>query len=165
MLSSIPLAVCAAAAVAAAGCGGAKPSPPAPRAPPATFSPPDTAGLVRVRFAPGTTSGLVNDSLGSGETRGYLLGADQGQLMLVHAITWPVRQDGSASPAATVRVYWVAEGRELVVPFGPGALWSGRLPESGDYVVQVSATAPTAYTLAVQIPRRLTPGAADPTAA
>ncbi len=165
MLSSIRLAVCAAAAVAAAGCGGAKPAAPAPRAAPATFSPPDTAGLVRVRFARGTTSGLVNDSLGSSETRGYLLGADQGQVMLVHAITWPVRQDGSAAPAATVRVYSVAEGLELVVPFGPGALWSGRLPESGDYVVQVSATAPTAYTLAVQIPRRLTPGAADPTAA
>jgi hypothetical protein len=155
------LAIGAAAVVVAAGCGGART---APTAVPASSSPADTTGLLRVRFARGTTSGLVNDSLRAGETRGYLLGAEQGQVMMVHAITWPVRRSGTAPPAATVRVYSVAEGRELTVPSGAGPLWSGRLPASGDYVARVSATGPTAYTLAVQIPRRLTPGAEDPTA-
>jgi hypothetical protein len=105
----------------------------------------------------------VNDSLRAGEARGYLIGAEQGQVMMVHAITWPLRQ--GESPASTVRVYSVAEGRELTAPAGAGQLWSGRLPSSGDYTVQVSATGPTAYTLAVQIPRRLSPTEGDPTAA
>ncbi len=155
------LTVVAAAATGAA-CGGARTAAMTP-APPS--SPSDTTGLVRVRFARGTTSGIVNDSLRAGETRGYVIGAEREQVMMVHAITWPVRR-GEAPPAsASVRVYSVADGSELPVPGGPGPLWSGRLPASGDFVVRVSATGPTAYTLAVQIPRRLTIGGSDPTAA
>lgn len=154
-----------ASAVLGVGCGGT--TRPAEMAAPAALpaSPADTTGLFRVRFARGTTSGIVNDSLGTGETRGYLIGAQQGQVMMVHAITWPVRR-GEAPPAtAMVRVYSVAGGDELIAPAGPGSLWSGRLPGTGDFVVRVSATQPTAYTLAVQIPRRLSVGAGDPTAA
>ena len=165
MQSPIPLAAFA-AALTAAGCGGAKATPEAaPAAISASTSPSDTVGLFRVRFARGTTSGLVNDSLRAGDTRGYLIGAERGQVMMVHAITWPVLQGGAPQPAATVRVYSVAEGQELAAPAGTGPLWSGRLPSSGDYAVRVSATGPTAYTLAVQIPRRLTPTYEDPTAA
>jgi hypothetical protein len=117
-----------------------------------------------VQFARGTTSGLVDDSLGAGDTRGYLIGAEQAQVMMVHAITWKERPGQPAEPP-TVRVYSVGEGRELTVPAGAGPLWSGRLPSSGDYAVRVSAASPTAYTLSVQIPRRLSPTEADPTAA
>lgn len=152
------------AALTLAGCGGTRATPEAaPAAVAPSTAPWDTTGLLRVRFARGTTSGLVNDSLRAGEARGYLIGAEQGQVMMVHAITWPLRQ--GESPASTVRVYSVAEGRELTAPAGAGQLWSGRLPSSGDYTVQVSATGPTAYTLAVQIPRRLSPTEGDPTAA
>lgn len=154
-----------AALTTAAACGGSRPAPRAAAPAAASPSPTDTTGMVRVRFARGTTSGLVNDSLGAGETRGYLLGAERGQVLMVHAITWPVRRAGDAPPAATVRVFSIAEGWELTVPAGAGPLWSGRLPASGDYAVWVSAEGPAAYTLAVQIPRRLTPGPGDPTAA
>ena len=165
MRSPIHLAAFA-AALSAAGCGGAKTTPEAaPAAIGASTSPSDTVGLFRVQFARGTTSGLVNDSLRAGDTRGYLIGAERGQVMMVHAITWPVLQGEAPQPAATVRVYSVAEGQELATPAGTGPLWSGRLPSSGDYAVRVSATGPTAYTLAVQIPRRLTPTSGDPTAA
>ena len=166
MLAAIRL-VLGAVALSGVACGKAATVPTAApvAAAPAAASPADTTGLVRVRFARGTTSGLVNDSLRAGESRGYVLGAEQAQVMMVHAITWPVRQGGSPPPAAMVRVYSVAEGRELAVPGGGGALWSGRLPSSGDYVVRVSADGPAAYTLAVQIPRRLTPGVGDPTSA
>jgi hypothetical protein len=154
-----------AVALTVAGCGGAKAT---PEAAPAAIAPPtspwDTTGLLRVRFARGTTSGLVDDSLGQGDTGGYLIGAEQAQVMMVHAITW-AQQQGSPTPAATVRVYSVVEGRELTAPSAAGPLWSGRLPSSGDYAVRVSATGPTAYTLSVQIPRRLTPSSGDPTAA
>jgi hypothetical protein len=152
-----------ASAVLGVACGGsARPAEraAAPAALPA--SPSDTTGLLRVRFARGTTSGILNDSLQAGEVRGYLIGAEQAQVMMVHAITWPVRP-GEA--VATVRVYSVADGSELTGPSGPGPLWSGRLPGTGDFVVRVSATQPTAYTLAVQIPRRLSAGGGDPTAA
>ncbi len=124
----------------------------------------DTAGLMRVRFARGTTSGILNDSLQAGETRGYLIGADRGQVMMAHAITWPVRQGQDPPAAATVRVMAVDGGAEAAAS-GTGGLWSGRLPLTGDYIVQVSASQPTAYTLAVQIPRPLEVGPGDPTAA
>ncbi len=166
MPTLIRLGALALAALAVACGGSARPAEraAAPAALP-TASPSDTTGLVRVRFARGTTSGIVNDSLRAGEVRGYLLGAEQGQVMMAHAITWPVRQ-GEAPPAtATVRVYSVAYGGELTTPSAQGALWSGRLPATGDFVVRVSATQATAYTLAVQIPRRLTAGGSDPTAA
>ena len=164
---SSPLQLAALAAlVLGMGCSGTTTRAATRAAAPATASSPtDTAGLHRVRFARGTTSGLVNDSLRAGETRGYLLGAEQGQVMMVHAITWPVREGGSRAPSATVRVFSVAEGWELTVPAGGGPLWSGRLPATSDYAVWVSAEGPVAYTLAVQIPRRLTPTAGDPTAA
>lgn len=155
------------AALSVAGCGGNTATPEAaPAAVSAATSPSDTTGLLRVRFPRGTTSDLVNDSLrAAGDTRGYLIGAERGQVMMVHAITWPARQDGSPPPSATVRVYSVDEGREMTAPAGAGPLWSGRLPATGDYAVRVSATGPAAYTLAVQIPRRLTPTAGDPNAA
>jgi hypothetical protein len=152
-----------ASTVIGVACGGsARPAERAAAPAALPVSPSDTTGLLRVRFARGTTSGILNDSLRAGEIRGYLIGAEQGQVMMVHAITWPVRP-GEA--VATVRVYSVADGSELTDPSGPGPLWSGRLPGTGDFVVRVSATQPTAYTLAVQIPRRLSAGGDDPTAA
>ena len=169
----------AALAVVAAACGG-RARPAVTREAPATGQPAasgpassrpaavpagDTTGLLRVRFARGTTSGIVNDSLQDGETQGYLIGAEQGQVMMAHAITWPVRERESAPAAATVRVFSVLDGSELSAPFGAGALWSGRLPATGDFIVRVSATGATAYTLAVQIPRRLSVGGGHPTAA
>jgi hypothetical protein len=165
MRTLIRLVVASAALGVACG-GGARPMDraAAPVAAPAA-APSDTSGLLRVRFARGTTSGILNDSVQAGESRGYLIGAEQGQVMMVHAITWPVRQ-GEAPPAtAVVRVYSVGDGGELTTVSGPGPLWSGRLPGTGDFVVRVNATEPTAYTLAVQIPRRLSVGGGDPTAA
>ena len=158
-----PFRLAVALAILGIACGGG--ARPAERAAAPAALADDTTGLLRVRFARGTTSGIVNDSLRAGETRGYLIGAEQEQVMMVHAITWPVRQGEAAPATATVRVYALAGGSELADPSGPGPLWSGRLPGTGDFVVRVSTTQPTAYTLAVQIPRRLSPGEGDPTAA
>lgn len=136
----------------------------APSALPAA-APIDTTSLVRVRFARGTTSGIVDDSLAQGETRGYVLGALQGQVMLAHAIAWPGPRGGPPPGGAVVRVYWTADGRELSHPAGPGPLWSGRLPATGDYAVRVTAPDTTVgYTLAVQIPRRVVVDRENPTA-
>jgi hypothetical protein len=160
-------------AVAAVGLSSYLACAPARTAGPAAISPPpaasaggaiDTIGLPRIRFARGTTSGLLDDSLSGGATRSYVLGATQGQVMLAHAIAWPVAERLHPPPEPEVRVYDVASGRELASPRAEPEVWSARLPLTGDYVVRVTVAAPTAYTLAVQIPRRVEVSPAAPLA-
>jgi hypothetical protein len=159
---------CLIVAIAAAACargGGAapgQPSPPAART--AATTPIDTVGLPRVRFAQGTTSGILDDSLAAGATRSYLVGARQGQVMLAHAIAWPVAERLHPPPEPVVRVFAAATGRELPSPRVEPEVWSARLPADGDYVVRVTAGAKTTYTLAVQIPREVQVSADQPTA-
>jgi hypothetical protein len=162
---------CLIAAIAAAACargGGTAPGQPSPAAAPAArtaaMTPIDTVGLPRVRFAQGTTSGILDDSLAAGATRSYLVGARQGQVMLAHAIAWPVAERLHPPPEPVVRVFAAATGRELPSPRAEPEVWSARLPEDGDYVVRVTASARTTYTLAVQIPRQVQVSADQPTA-
>jgi len=144
--------------------GTATPAAPAPAAASARPAALETTGLPRIRFARGTTSHILDDSLPAGATRSYVLGAGQGQVMLAHAIAWPVAERLHPPPEPEVRVYDVATGRELPSPRAEPEVWSARLPLTGDYVVRVTATAATAYTLAVQIPQRVEVSSAVPTA-
>lgn len=145
-----------ASGLAVGGCArGGSPAPATPTAAAAHLAI-DTVGLPRIRFTPGSTSGILDDSLGTGVTRSYVLGADQGQVMLVHAIAWPVEERQHPPPEPTVRVFFAASGAELPTPRAEPEIWSARLPQSGDYIVRVTAEAPTSYTLSVQIPRRVT---------
>jgi hypothetical protein len=144
--------VCLAALTLAPGCAGGSRARTEPG--PAWAAVADTTGMTRVRFARGTTSGILNDSLPVRGEHAYLLGALQGQVMLAHAIAWTDAPGGKSGETA-VRVFR-PDGAELRAPGGPGALWTGRLPLSGDYVVRVRASGgPASYTLAVQIPRRV----------
>jgi hypothetical protein len=150
--------VLALGALAACSRGATRPerSPGSPS--PASGAPstlPDTTGATHIRFARGTTSGILNDRLAAGGTRRYLLEALQGQVMLAHAIAWPAPKSNAAAPETSVRVFAVTSGRELPAKGGPGPLWFGRLPSGGEYLVWVAVIAPTSYTLAVQIPRRV----------
>jgi hypothetical protein len=155
----------AAVGLALASCRSAgTPDVPTPAATPGAAAPIDTAGLPRIRFGRGTTSGTLDDSLPAGATRSYVLEAKQGQVMLVHAIAWPVAERSHPPPEPAVRVLEAATGRELTSPKAEPEVWSGRLPLSGDYVVRVTAAAPTSYTLAVQIPRRVEVTPDQPTA-
>lgn len=150
-----------------AGCGGghsADTPAPAPSAAPAAVAPIDTAGLPRIRFSRGTTSGIHNDRLAAGATRSYALYAQGGQIMLAHAIGWPVAEAEHPPADPEVRVLEAATGRELPSPRAEPEIWSGRLPATGDFIVRVTASAATAYTLAVQIPRRVELSPAEPTA-
>jgi len=157
---SMRLLVCL--VVAGAACSGAGPQPTVTALPAA--APIDTTGLARIRFARGTTSGILNDSLPARETRSYVLGALQGQVMLVHAIAWSDPAGRHPAGEATVRVFRGVDGAELRSSAGDGDQWSGRLPSSGDFVVRVTAgAAPVSYTLAVQIPRRVVVDQENPT--
>ena len=165
---------CVIAAVAGAACahgGSTSPRGQPPYAPSSAApagrgagGPIDTAGLTRVRFARGTTSGILEDSLVAGATRSYLVGARLGQVMLAHAIAWPVAERLRPPPEPVVRVFAAATGNELPSPRAEPEVWSARLPEDGDYVVRVTAADRTTYTLAVQIPREVTVSAEQPTA-
>jgi hypothetical protein len=156
-------------AIALTGCAGSGGRPaedaPAPAQTPAgPFHPIDTVGLPRIRFAHGTTSGILDDSLPAGATRSYVLFAQQGQVMLAHAIGWPVAERLRPPPEPVVRVFEAATGQELPSPRAEPEVWSARLARTGDYVVRVTAAAPTAYTLSVQIPRRVEVSEAEATA-
>jgi hypothetical protein len=149
------------------GCGGGhstETAAPAPSAAPAAVAPIDTTGLPRIRFSRGTTSGIHDDKLQAGATRNYVLYAQGGQIMLAHAISWPVAEAEHPPPDPEVRVLEAATGRELPSPRAQPEIWSGRLPATGDFIVRVTASTPTAYTLAVQIPRRLEVSPGEPTA-
>lgn len=157
------------AAIVLTGCSGSGGRPaeeaPAPaQAVAGPFQPIDTAGLPRIRFAHGTTSGILDDSLAAGATRSYVVGAQQGQVMLAHAISWPVAERLHPPPEPVVRVFEAATGQELPSPRAEPEVWSARLARTGDYVVRVTAAAPTAYTLSVQIPRRVEMSQAEATA-
>ena len=143
------------AGLALAACGGSTSRTSAtPAAAPARLAV-DTVGLPRIRFSRGSTSGILDDSLTAGDTRAYVLEAEEGQVMLVHAIAWPVEEQQHPPPEPAVRVYAAANGTELPTPRAEPEVWSARLPQSGAYVVRVTAEAPTRYTLAVQIPRQV----------
>jgi len=130
--------------------------PPLPTAIPATPTP----APVRVRFATGATSTtLTNQSIAAGGVLRYVLGAASGQALLAE-IT-PLTAAGGLS----LTVY--GAGGALLGRTAPGVLaWSGALPASGDYVIEVSnAGAPAAFNLAVTIPRRVTIPAGETTVA
>ena len=149
------------------GCGGvhsADTPAPAPSADRASVAPIDTAGLPRIRFFRGTTSATHDDKLRAGATRSYVLYAQGGQIMLAQAIGWPVAEAEHPPADPEVRVLEAATGRELPSPHAEPQIWSGRLPATGDFIVRVTASAATAYTLAVQIPKRVEISPAEPTA-
>jgi hypothetical protein len=150
------------------GCRGggrsAETAAPAPSPAAAAVAPIDTAGLPRIRFSRGTTSGIHDDKLEAGATRSYVLFAQGGQIMLVHAISWPVAEAEHPPADPEVRVFEAATGRELPSPRAEPEIWSGRLPATGEFIVRVIVSTPTAFTLAVQIPRRVELSPGEPTA-
>ena len=118
----------------------------APNAPPpAAAAAAPTAGTAgrhrrppRIRFARGTTSGILDDSLAAGATRSYLVGARRGQVMLAHAIAWPVAERLHPPPEPVVRVFAAATGtRASLAARGAGGLVGAvargrRLRRAGD---------------------------------
>jgi hypothetical protein len=150
------------------------PTQPQPEPPTATSVPP-TAALqavtppadsTRVEFATGTTSKSVDGELNAAQTKSYLLRARGGQKMRVDV--W--------SPNADVylEIYGL-DGQVLVESTQKATTWSGNLPTSQDYVVEVTAGGgQTSFTVTFVIDALVTtpgatttvaPGELDPHAA
>ena len=99
----------------------------------------------RVRFARGRTTATYKNSVVRGTRDRYTLGARAGQKMTVH-IT-------SVERNAVFTIY--TPGGGTLEGAGEGAdasKWSGALPASGDYVIEVGGTRGNAtYTLKVTV--------------
>jgi hypothetical protein len=97
----------------------------------------------RVRFARGRTTTVIKDAVVRGTRDRYILGARAGQTLIVH-IT-------SLENNAVFDIY--ARGGKRVLDGAQEATdWTGELPRSGDYVIEVGGTRGNAsYTLEVTI--------------
>ena len=95
------------------------PNPPAPPHP----------TIKRIRFAPGTISATVNGTVAPGASNEYVLSANAGQPMYITT--------DSAVPV-TISV-WGADGTVLLSPMPGASTFSGDLPSTQDYFIQVDA--------------------------
>jgi hypothetical protein len=112
-------------------------APPAPNA---------AAAVTRIRFQTGATSASLTGTLAAGGKHSYVLGAMAGQTMTVK-LTYP---SGEAW-----LVIWGADGEVLISDHAGAKQWSGPLPKTQDYYIDVRAAADSStvnYTLQVIIP-------------
>ncbi len=99
----------------------------------------------RVRFARGRTTAVLKNSVVRGDVDRYIIGARAGQTITVHITS---RENNAVFNLQT------PSGKSLE---GAGEVddatdWSGELPESGDYIIEVGGTRGNAtYTLEVTI--------------
>jgi hypothetical protein len=97
----------------------------------------------RVRFQRGRTSTVIKDAVVRGTRDRYILGARAGQTLIVH-IT-------SVEDNAVFDVY-ARGGKRVLEGAQETTDWTGELPRSGDYVIEVGGTRGNAtYTLEVTI--------------
>lgn len=100
----------------------------------------------RIQFAPGATSAVVSGSAPPAETVSYMLGAMGGQTMTVYL---------NVIQGVGLIIIWGADGTVLISDHADATEWSGVLPSTQDYYIDVRSAAggpPLKYTLQVIIP-------------
>ena len=98
----------------------------------------------RVRFAKGRTSTIIKGAVVRGEVHNYILGAKEGQTMIVH-IT-------SREKNAVFTVYFSGKQEAVGDDATETTDWQGILPADNNYVIEVGSTRGNAtYTLEVTI--------------
>jgi hypothetical protein len=111
----------------------------------ARLSSAQTGATKRVRFVKGHTSATYKGAVIRGTRDRYLVGAKAGQLMSVRIRS--VEQNAVFSVADPLGSFMKGAGEE-----DDATRWSGRLPSSGDFVVEVGGTRGNAeYSLTVMI--------------
>jgi hypothetical protein len=105
-----------------------------------------TPTVQRINFAPGATSATVNGSAGPGSNR-WVIKAGAGQTMTV--------QLSPAGGQVTLAI-WGADGTVLISSAAGATSWTGVLPRTQDYYIDVMPGSPAAtnYSLTVIIPPR-----------
>lgn len=100
----------------------------------------------RISFAPGATSATVQSNLPAGQIERWVLRAFAGQTMTVNT---------SAAQGAVILIIWGAQDGAVLISDHAGATsWSGKLPTTEDYNIDVRSVGNTTanYTLQVMIP-------------
>ena len=100
----------------------------------------------RIQFAAGTTSALVSGGAPAGGVHNYVLSAMGGQTMTARL---------SVTQGLGLVVIWGADGSVLISDHAEATEWSGVLPSTQDYYIDVEAAADNPalkYTLEVTIP-------------
>jgi hypothetical protein len=97
---------------------------------PAQAAPISQSSVQRIRFAPGATSATLDATLNGGQTARYVMGALAGQQMTVQATS----EDGPV-----FLTVFDPSGNAVGTTFGR-TQWSGRLPASGDYRLNVNTS-------------------------
>jgi hypothetical protein len=99
----------------------------------------------RISFAAGSISATESGSVAPGGIMRYLVGAMDNQTMSVSL---------NVSPGAAVLVIWGADGTVLLSDHAGATSWSGVLPGSQDYIIDVKSVgaSPVNFTLQVTIP-------------
>ncbi|MBN2115711.1 MAG: hypothetical protein JW730_04030 [Anaerolineales bacterium] len=118
--------------------------------PAATTAPqPPAADAVRIEFQPNTTSWYTNGDLAAGASAHSVLTALRGQQMTLWLTTEPASDP--VTPYATL-VVTGADGQ--VFTTGPGIYWSGVLPVSQDYFIEIRSLAQQdiTYQIVIDIP-------------
>ncbi|MEZ4682827.1 MAG: LysM peptidoglycan-binding domain-containing protein [Caldilineaceae bacterium] len=112
---------------------------------------PNLDATERINFAPGTTSATVNGTVTDPAHRRYLVRAQAGQTMNV-TLT-------SAQPTTSFSVVGVSGGQTLKGLGDGGNSWSGVLPQTQDYLIEIVTLefSSTSYTLTVEIPAQSPP--------
>lgn len=102
----------------------------------------------RITFAPGAISSEVQGTLAAGGLAQYVLSAMAGQEMTVYLLTDNREEENAAL------VIWGADGTVLISDHAGATTWTGVLPATQDYYIDVSSLVdtPVAYTLEVIIP-------------
>lgn len=114
----------------------------------ASSNPQTNPDRIRIQFQPNTTSWYTNGDLSPNASIRFVLSAMQGQQMNVNLITEP---DSSVIPYASLSISG-ADG--VGYTFKPTTSWSGILPVSQDYYIDVLSMSQQnmPYQLSVEIP-------------
>ena len=114
----------------------------------ATHAPMDLSSATHVSMEPGATSLIVEGNLGADETARFILGAHEGDLLSAHAL--------SPEEDIDVSVHRLDEETELYDANEVDSFWSGRLPETLGYLIELEgASEESLYALEIEVPRRL----------
>lgn len=103
---------------------------------------PPPGGPERIQFAPGATSATVNGAALAHAPKRYLLRANAGQEMTVNLVT---------PSAFTYITVLTPQGGNLAATDGIIQNWTGRLPSTGDYTVEVINTGQGAANFTLQV--------------
>lgn len=110
----------------------------------------------RITFDAGGTTAFVDGKLAATDIDRYVVKAQAGQLMWVSIWSQAAPSDNGPDPVMSI---WGADGTVLISDHAGATEWSGSLPSSQDYILDVISTgqAEVDYTLGVGIPAPVQP--------